>query len=269
MQINKKGFTLIELLVVISIIALLLAILMPALGRAKELAKRTVCLAHLKQMGLGWILYAEDNAGGIMFTSDYAAGGSTGGFIGDIRAYGGWTDWLDSYTVEQRHEIIKDGALWPYVENVDLYRCPSTKKELSLSYALPSSMNGSSSSVFTGMSINGAISQGLHIKNINKIKRASERVLFVDEGKLAFYNDFAVYHNEPKWFDNAPIHHNEGGTFGFADGHSEYWKWKDDRTLEYARIRISREGTGAEIQTQEDNEDLKKFQKGFWGSLGY
>ena len=57
---HAKGFTLIELLVVISIIALLLAILLPALGRAKEQAKGTRCLANLKQIGLAMHLYAHD-----------------------------------------------------------------------------------------------------------------------------------------------------------------------------------------------------------------
>jgi prepilin-type N-terminal cleavage/methylation domain-containing protein len=60
---HKKGFTLVELLVVISIIALLLAIIMPALGKAREQAQKTICLSNLKQIGIGTLLYAEDNLG--------------------------------------------------------------------------------------------------------------------------------------------------------------------------------------------------------------
>ncbi len=60
---RRSGFTLIELLVVISIIALLVSILMPALGRAREQAKATTCAAQLKQFGLAWYFYAEDNNG--------------------------------------------------------------------------------------------------------------------------------------------------------------------------------------------------------------
>ena len=58
---SKKGFTLIELLVVISIIALLLAILMPALGKVKEMGRRVVCASHLHQMGLALHGYASEN----------------------------------------------------------------------------------------------------------------------------------------------------------------------------------------------------------------
>ena len=57
----KKGFTLIELLVVIAIIAVLMAILFPALNRAREQGKRTVCLGNLKQLTLCWIMFADDH----------------------------------------------------------------------------------------------------------------------------------------------------------------------------------------------------------------
>ena len=66
---KKKGFTLIELLVVISIIALLLAILMPALGKVKKQAQSTVCRSNLKQLGLSYSLYAADNNGRFMSTN--------------------------------------------------------------------------------------------------------------------------------------------------------------------------------------------------------
>ncbi len=74
---KKRGFTLIELLVVIAIIALLVSILMPALGKARQLAKATVCLTHLKQFGIAWHMYAEDNDGSNL---TYGGNWQNGGF---------------------------------------------------------------------------------------------------------------------------------------------------------------------------------------------
>lgn len=58
---RDRGFTLIELLVVIAVIAVLMAILMPALHRAREQGQRAACLSNLKQLTVAWVLYADEN----------------------------------------------------------------------------------------------------------------------------------------------------------------------------------------------------------------
>ena len=65
---RKKAFTLVELLVVIGIIAVLIAILLPALQKAREQAKQTTCMSNMRQIVQGWLLYAQDNKGGIVFS---------------------------------------------------------------------------------------------------------------------------------------------------------------------------------------------------------
>ena len=73
---KPKGFTLIELLVVIAIIAVLMAILIPTLNRAREQGKRATCLSNLKQLQLAWVMYADDFDGKIVNGSaSWDAGG--------------------------------------------------------------------------------------------------------------------------------------------------------------------------------------------------
>lgn len=96
-KVKQSCFTLIELLVVIAIIAILAAILLPALGKARERGKSTSCLANLKQMGSALSLYAHDN----------------GGYIPNI---------ITSATGEKNYITAK---LFPYLNNPWIYNCPS------------------------------------------------------------------------------------------------------------------------------------------------
>ena len=142
-----RGFTLIELLVVIAIIAVLMAILIPALHRVREQGKRAVCLSHLKQLGLVWIMYADDNDG-------YIVNGAAGhdGTPNDARHPNEkpWvgTCWSPNYQSgeqlpeAQQIEQIKAGVLWPYCKNLKLYSCPTGYRGEMLSYAIVHSMNG-------------------------------------------------------------------------------------------------------------------------------
>lgn len=94
-QVLKRGFTLIELLVVIAIISLLAAILFPVFGRARENARRTSCVNNMKQMGLGVMMYAQDNDGRYPMSS------------GAMR----WPDYIQ-----------------PYVKSRQLFTCPSVSE---------------------------------------------------------------------------------------------------------------------------------------------
>jgi prepilin-type N-terminal cleavage/methylation domain-containing protein/prepilin-type processing-associated H-X9-DG protein len=83
MKLFKRGFTLIELLVVIAIIAILSALLLPVLARAKQKAKATTCLSNLKQIGIGCALYELDNRDSLPETSH-----QTASWIGKLALYG-------------------------------------------------------------------------------------------------------------------------------------------------------------------------------------
>jgi prepilin-type N-terminal cleavage/methylation domain-containing protein len=143
----RRGFTLIELLVVIAIIAILMAILMPTLHRAREQGKRAACLSNLKQLSLAWITYADDNDDRIVNGAAGHAGTPTDARHPNEKPWVGRC-WASDYGAggqlpqEQQIQEIKAGALWPYCKNIKLYSCPTSYRGEMLSYAIVHSMNG-------------------------------------------------------------------------------------------------------------------------------
>ena len=237
---KQRGFTLIELLVVIAIIALLMAILIPALHRAREQGRRVACLNNLKQLTLAWIMYADDNDGKICAAnighSDY-----------------GWVAPMDvSDSIEKQIEAMKAGMLYKYCSNLKAYKCPTGIRGEMRTYSIVSSMNTNPGSSW----------KGTVLKNRMQIRRPGQRLVFVDEGRISNFA-FSVYYKQPSWRDRPPLRHGNGTNFSLADGHSEYWKWKDPRTVDYGN-QVA--GTDAR---QPGNPDLHRVQKGVWGKLDY
>ncbi|MHC4476741.1 MAG: type II secretion system protein [Planctomycetota bacterium] len=245
---GPRGFTLIELLVVIAVIAVLMGILLPMLGRVREQGKRAVCFGNLKQLTLGWMLYADDNNGKIVFAD-----------IGDrSNTNTWWVHWpqngRSNSTKEEWHEVIGKGQLYPYCKEYNLYRCSNAPKQYGLSYALPDSMNG-----WHGR--NGPEYKDLVVKNLYKVKRPAGRLVFLDESPPTS-GSWGTNCIVEGWNDPVPRLHSEGTTFSFADGHTEFWKWKDPRTL-----KVSSHSLSGHIQP--GNPDLHKIQKAAWGILLY
>lgn len=251
---KKAGFTLIELLVVIAIIAILLSILLPALKRAKEQSKRMACLSNLRQMMLGWDMYADENDGKIV-----SGNTALGTFNPDGKC---WVYWLGRGASEQaRLQGIRDGLLFEYCQTEKIYKCPTGVPDELVTYAIVDRMNGYDS-------IPGAREI---IHNKYDIKSPAQRAVFLDEGRLSPAS-WTIHYDQERWWDQITARHGNGTDFSFADGHSEYWKWHDERTLwvcnaDYddwqGNLRFSPEST------QPGNNDLHKVQMAAWGKLGY
>jgi prepilin-type N-terminal cleavage/methylation domain-containing protein len=286
-DMNKKtGFTLIELLVVIAIIALLMALLMPALERAREQAKRIICLNNMHQLTLGWILYTEDNDGRIVNGAPEGDASWIGRAMipttGDHANEKPWIGrgWADGYevgnktTADQQKSAIRVGALWPYCSDLKIYRCPTGLAGEYVTYAAMDGANGLS---------RGNKQDVQWMKNITAYRRPHNRIIFIDEGWVT-PDSFAVYIDHAAWWDDPPVRHGEGTAQSYADGHSDWRKWKGHWTVAYglATIGIHPQnnyqpgvaipGTGEMIPAPKpgpDWVDLAWLQRGCWGEITY
>lgn len=245
--VRQNAFTLIELLVVISVIAVLMAILMPALQRAREQGKRAACMSNIKQLTFGWLFYADDN-------DDHLINGCTnrGAHNNDEAC---WLYFHPNMTEEERIQGIKDGTLYRYINEIRLYKCPTGVRGEVNTYGIVDSLNGYDA-------IPG--SAGQIIKKRSRIPDPGQRLVFLDEG-LTSTESWTVYRDREQWWDNPTARHGMGTNWGLADGHVEYWKWQDMRTVKIAR----QEGNWQALKSETGNPDLYRVQKGVWGKLAY
>ena len=262
---NREGaFTLIELLVVITIIALLVSIVMPALSKARETSKRIVCLSNLKSLAAVMYLYAGAN-------NDKIPSSNTEGDTAWVDHSGGLAYYNinnDPTKEKEQEEAIKRGALWRYADKqLELYRCPTARLGQARSYSMPDSFAHDNPNIisFLGVDTTKVIS------NLSRVKYASDRIMFIDEG-WATPASWSIMYNTQQWWDPVPNRHSNGTTFSFVDGHAEYWKWLDKRTLAFAKEAAELENPNDASywrRTETGNEDITRLVRGVWGDFGW
>ena len=214
---RSAGFNLMELLVVIAIIAILAALLFPALSKAKERAQRPICLNNQKQLDLAWQMYASD-ASDQMVINEVDTSGSV-----PRSTTNSWV--AGNCVVDVDPATITVGTLYAFVKTLQTYRCPmdgsvidGTSTLRLRSYSLSCYLNGQDEATdFWGITPLHKTSQIQHPSST--LTFLDEDVSTIDDGHFLYAPAGDTWLNIPSW------RHNQGDTLAFADGHVDYWKW--------------------------------------------
>jgi prepilin-type N-terminal cleavage/methylation domain-containing protein/prepilin-type processing-associated H-X9-DG protein len=231
-RVAGKGFTLLELLVVIATIAILAALLLPALGRAKAAAKRVQCLNNHKQLATVWTMYAGDN-------SDWLAAVGQNDPPSTKRRL-----WIQgafvypeantntAYLLDPKFALFAD-----YLHTIQLYICPADPSTVSV--------NGRTYPKLRSYALNAYLGWAGHwderlATNYTVFKKQSQlapslnsRVfLFTDvQPKSICWPYFGVQMREDVFLLFPGSAHSRGGVISFVDGHAERHAWRDQRTI--------------------------------------
>jgi prepilin-type N-terminal cleavage/methylation domain-containing protein len=245
---SRRAFTLIELLVVIAMIAILAAMLLPGLNRAKLKAAAATCRSNQKQLALAWTLYADDHAGALVnFDTVTNAAGDTPWRYGTPAPLPVIPPGTDAQTkaMLSLQAGYAQGALFHYAANVNAVHCPADARSRNPPVASPATPPGNYAyGSYSGAGgLNGVVyGPDVPLKKQSAIRHPSGRFLWVEENDPRGENmsSWVMHPGTPPAYASATLvdsvasWHGYESTFSWADGHAEGRRWLDAPAIAYA-----------------------------------
>ncbi|HEY1790518.1 MAG TPA: prepilin-type N-terminal cleavage/methylation domain-containing protein [Verrucomicrobiae bacterium] len=218
-----RAFTLIELLVVIAIIAILAAILLPVLSKARIRAQGTECMNNERQLGVAELIYTDENNNAIVLNP--GDGANQGNWPAPPNLPNAWVAGsMTSLADRLNNAKIENELLFPYAKSLGLFKCPGNQKNM---------VRGISMNCYVGWNSRAAQSGGnfqVYMKN-SQMRYPSEIFLFIDEDDNTINDGFFAntattpLASSVKLNDTPATYHGGSSGLSFADGHAALHKW--------------------------------------------